>query len=161
MATVYLALGSNQGQSIENIKKAIKLLDTSVSITQSAPFYRSHAIGYTDQPDFINTAILGNTNLEPLPLLKFLKQTEQMVGRIERFRWGPREIDIDIIFYDDLVLKSDELTIPHPEFKSRDFVLQPICDINPNFKDPLSKHSIQDILDKLSPSQKSDLKRLT
>jgi 2-amino-4-hydroxy-6-hydroxymethyldihydropteridine diphosphokinase len=161
MATVYFALGSNQGQSIENLKKAIKLLNASVTVIQSAPIYQSHAVGYTDQPDFTNTALIGNTALKPLPLLKFLKQTELQVGRIERFRWGPREIDIDIIFYDDLILKSDILTIPHPEFNSRDFVLQPICDINPNFIDPISKQSVQNILNNLPSSQKSGLKRLT
>jgi 2-amino-4-hydroxy-6-hydroxymethyldihydropteridine diphosphokinase len=161
MATVYLALGSNLGNSYTNIDKAIALLSKSISHLKRAPLYISKAIGYTDQPDFLNTAITGMTSLSPIELLNFNKAIEKKVGRIDRFRWGPREIDIDIIFYDDLVLDTSQLKIPHSQFMNRDFVLQPIVDLNPSVIDPVSKLSVDSILNQLNNNHKSALKRLT
>ena len=97
--TIFLALGSNVGDKISNIKKTINLLGSKVSEIESAPLYESKAIGYLDQANFINTVIKGETSLTPHELLKFIKEVEHEVGRVERFRWGPREIDIDIIFF--------------------------------------------------------------
>src|SRR5207253_47825 len=104
MTEVYLALGSNVGDSQAYITKAVKLLGSDIKNIRQAPIYRSKAVGYTDQPDFLNTAIQGRTALSPQELFKFIKEIEQRIGRIERFRWGPREIDIDIILYDNQIL---------------------------------------------------------
>src|ERR1019366_6456645 len=101
MTVVYLALGSNVGDSAANIAEAIKLLGNSIESIKQAPLYASKAAGYTDQPDFVNTAVSGETSLNPEQLLSFVKDIEQQIGLINRFRWGPREIDIDIIFYGD------------------------------------------------------------
>lgn len=161
MAWVYLALGSNLGEPRNNIEGAISLLQTNIHDILRAPFYTSRAMGYTDQPDFINTAISGTTPLTPLQLLDFIKTIESQMGRIERFRWGPREIDIDIIFYDKIILKTDKLSIPHPHFKNRDFVLQPLLDLNLTLIDPESHKSIESLLNHLSSEKKSDLLRLT
>lgn len=161
MANIYLAFGSNQGQATDNLRKAISLLSPLVTVNETAPFYQSHAVGFTNQPDFINTVVTGTTDLKPQELLSFLKQTELRVGRVERFRWGPREIDIDIIFYDTVVMQSQSLTIPHPEFANRDFVLQPLCDLNVSLIDPKSKQSVRQLLDNLPENRKSGLKRLT
>src|SRR4051812_44554807 len=120
METVYLALGSNVGDSQEHIKKAVQLLGESLQHIKRAPIYRSKAVGYTDQPNFLNTAIEGQTQLSPQKLLKFIKDVEKRVGRVARFRWGPREIDIDIIFYGDQIVEQDGLTIPHARFAERD-----------------------------------------
>jgi len=116
MPRIYLALGSNVGDSERYLDQAIELLAIQVTHIKQAPRYHSKAVGYTDQPDFVNTAISGQTNLEPLELLKFVKDIEAEVGRVSRFRWGPREIDVDIICYDDLVLDTEVLQIPHPRF---------------------------------------------
>jgi 2-amino-4-hydroxy-6-hydroxymethyldihydropteridine diphosphokinase len=155
MTTVYLGLGSNIGNPRQHIEKAVGLLGSVLSDVKQAPFYLSKAIGYTDQPDFLNTAISGQTKLSPEELLVFIKKTEQEVGRVERFHLGPREIDIDIIFYDDLVLETEELVIPHPVFRGRDFVLQPLCDINPQMTDPVTHQTIAQLLDAVNPGDRS------
>jgi 2-amino-4-hydroxy-6-hydroxymethyldihydropteridine diphosphokinase len=161
MATIYLALGSNLGESKQHIEKAIELMQESVYDIKQAPMYISKAVGYTKQPDFYNTAISGSTNLSPLELLGFVKSIEKEVGRIKRFRWGPREIDIDIIFYDHIILQSETLNIPHPSFIERDFVLQPLNDLCPQLIDPKSKKPIKSILKQLPAKYKSQLRRLT
>jgi 2-amino-4-hydroxy-6-hydroxymethyldihydropteridine diphosphokinase len=155
MTTVYLALGSNIGDSPANLRKAFELLQAFLSDINQAPVYKSRAVGYTDQPDFLNTAINGQTDLEPLELLSAIKTIEQQIGRTQTFRWGPREIDIDIIFYGDRLMRTDELTLPHPAFRERDFVLQPLVDLNPELTDPLSGKRVQELLNLLEPKERS------
>jgi len=150
--TIYLALGSNVGDSAANIQQAIELMRSKITDISEAPIYSSKAVGYTDQPDFLNTAVRGQTELQPLELLKFVKNIEQQVGRIQRFRWGPREIDIDIIFYGDQVIEMPSLTIPHPRFAERDFVLRPISDLSPHRIDPTSGKTVSELLEKLPAS---------
>jgi 2-amino-4-hydroxy-6-hydroxymethyldihydropteridine diphosphokinase len=149
MTTVYLALGANVGDAHANIAEAIKLLGGKLQDIQSAPIYTSKAVGYTDQPDFLNTAVSGSTDLSPLELLKFIKEIEKKVGRIWRFRWGPREIDIDIIFYGNQTFKNEDLEIPHPRFRDRDFVLKPVCDLDPGVVDPITSKTVRKLLDEL------------
>jgi len=156
---VFLALGSNVGDSRANINQAVRLLSEKVTNITEAPVYTSKAVGYTDQPDFYNTAVRGDTELTPIELLKFVKDVEAKVGRVVRFRWGPREIDIDIIFYGDQMLDSEVLTIPHPRFAERDFVLKPICDIDQSFIDPLSNKTVGELLKALPPTQLSILEQ--
>jgi 2-amino-4-hydroxy-6-hydroxymethyldihydropteridine diphosphokinase len=157
---VYLALGSNVGDSPANIAQAIKLLGTSLKQIKQAPTYISKAVGYTDQPNFLNTAVSGQTDLSPEALMEFIENVERQVGRTASFHWGPREIDIDIIFYGDLVLKTEKLIIPHPYLRDRDFVLQPLNDLDPQMIEPVSKQTIQSLLAKISPQQKSIIKRV-
>lgn len=155
MTTVYLALGSNVGDSEAFIAKAVELLGAKLSDIELAPLYRSKAVGYTDQPDFVNTALSGKTDLEPEALLAFVKNIEKQIGRVERFRWGPREIDIDIIFYGNQVIDASALTIPHPRFRERDFVLKPLCDLDPAATDPASGQTMAELLALLGPDQAS------
>jgi 2-amino-4-hydroxy-6-hydroxymethyldihydropteridine diphosphokinase len=155
MNTVYLALGSNVGDSVQNISKAINLLSPALQDIKLAPIYSTKAVGYTNQPDFFNTAISGKTELSPQELLKFTDKVEKLVGRVKRFRWGPREIDIDIIFYGNLILETERLTIPHPNFRERDFVLKPIVDLNNKQVDPVSLKTVKQIFDQLDPSKLS------
>ena len=157
MAVVYLALGSNVGDTKAHLKKAEELLCETLDCTVSAPLYVSKAVGYTDQADFLNTVVCGQTDLSPDELLRVIKKVEQKIGRTKTFRWGPREIDIDIIFYDDLVVELPGLKIPHPHFSERDFVLRPMSDLNPDFVDPRSKKSVKTLLDNLPKSQLSIL----
>lgn len=160
MTPVYLALGSNVGDSAVHIKQAIVLLGDVISDLQQAPVYISKAVGYTDQPDFLNTAVSGQTSLSPQALLARVKQIEQDVGRTTTFRHGPREIDIDIIFYGQQTLKSRDLTIPHPSFSERDFVLKPLADLDPALTDPVSGRKIADLLAELPEKQRSILRQV-
>ena len=155
MTTVYLALGSNVGDSARHIKLAVTLLEDVLNNVRQAPVYLSRAVGYTDQPNFLNTAVSGQTDLEPEVLLEKLKNIEKKVGRTATFHHGPRQIDIDIILYGHRVIKNDRLIIPHPRFKERDFVLKPLCDLDPNLKDPVSGRMITQLLGQLKPEQKA------
>lgn len=155
MTEVYLALGSNVGNSKLTLDRAVEKLGQLLSDLEVAPYYRSHAVGYINQADFINTAVKGRTKLSNEELLDQIKELEKELGRVERFRWGPREIDIDIIFYGKDVVRSDKLTVPHSHYKERDFVLKPILDLTPELKDPVSQVSLQQIIKELPLDQLS------
>lgn len=149
MATVFLALGSNVGNGNKQFDWAIELLSSELLNVVQAPRYISKPVGFTDQSDFLNTALKAETKLSPTELLEFTQNIEKKVGRIRRFRWGPREIDIDIIFYDNLMINEPILAIPHPRFAERDFVLLPIKDISPDLIDPISGKTVKELYDKL------------
>lgn len=140
--TIFLGLGANVGDKKANIKKAVELLKGKITNIIVAPIYETKPWGFKEQDNFLNTAIKGNTYLSPLELFKFVKDVEKKVGRVERFKWGPREIDIDILFYDNLVYKDSDLNIPHPYLHERDFVLKPLMDLDPDFVHPVLKKAI-------------------
>lgn len=152
--TIFLALGANVGDQEGQILKAIELMTPHITQITKAPFYHSKPMGVTDQPDFVNTAITGTTALAPEALLSFVKELEKKIGRIYRYRWGPREIDIDIIFYDDLIFKSSDLEIPHAHAHERDFVLRPIVDLDPTFVHPVLHKRVDELLSDLLPEFK-------
>lgn len=145
MKKVILALGSNIGDKKKNLKKAIDILKEKVNICKISKIYVSKAVGYTSQPDFYNMVLIGRTNLTPFELLTFIKKVERRVGRIYRFHWGPREIDIDIIFYENFVIKTEKLRIPHPFMHKRDFVLKPLLEIEPTLKHPVYKKTVKEL----------------
>ncbi len=153
MTHIFLALGANVGDKKEHIAKAIELLAENISNIKSAPLYESKAVGYTNQDNFVNTVISGDTDLEPKELLTFVKGIEQAIGRIYRFRWGPREIDIDIIFYGDSAYTDDTLEIPHPRMHERDFVLRPLCDLDHTVTHPVFKKTARELYDALPKSE--------
>lgn len=153
MTEVYLALGSNVGDSPAYIRSAVTMLGQRLAAIKTAPLYASKAVGYTDQADFINTAVSARTDMPAAELLDFVKQIEQKVGRTASFRWGPREIDIDIIFYGDTAVDTPRLTIPHPEYHRRDFVLRPLLDLNPDLSDPVSGKPLRALLQKADFNQ--------
>jgi 2-amino-4-hydroxy-6-hydroxymethyldihydropteridine diphosphokinase len=146
--SVLLAFGSNLGNKIENIEKALILLDhfPSVQITHYSSFYETMPWGETQQPIFVNSAALLRTSLCVDNLLILVKEVEIAVGRRERNRWREREIDIDILLYDDLVYNTDALTIPHPEMHKRNFVLVPAAEIASSFIHPVFKTTIAELL---------------
>lgn len=155
MTSVYLALGTNVGDASAQLDSAIRLLAKHIDDLVESRRYESAAVGYTDQPTFTNSVVTGHTNLSPRSLLKFVKETERSVGRIHRFRWGPREIDIDIILYGDSVISDPDLVVPHERFAERDFVLRPLLDLEPGLIDPRSNTPIQTIYGNLPKQNRS------
>jgi len=144
--TVYLALGSNLGDREQNLKEAIASLSPQMVVKAKSHIYETLPWGYEDQPKFLNQVLEAQTYLEPEPLLKHLKRLEIALGRKASFRNGPRLIDIDILFYDDLVLDTPLLTIPHPRLHERGFVLLPMMDIAPDLVHPVTKKSVREMV---------------
>lgn len=143
----YLLLGTNLGDRVENLKTAIKLIGNEVGdIFAASGVYETAAWGKTDQPSFLNQAIGVQTHLSPLALLSALLGIEQQMGRVRLERWGERLIDIDIIFYADLIFSSNELYLPHPEMHRRRFVLEPLNEIAKDFIHPVLKEKVSSIL---------------
>ncbi len=142
---VYLALGSNLGDRLANLKEAIAALTPQMDVKAKSQVYETPPWGYEDQPKFLNQVVRAKTYLEPEQLLKHLKRLEVALGRKESFRNGPRLIDIDILFYDDLVLNTSALVIPHPRLQERAFVLLPLMDIDPELVHPVSKKSVREM----------------
>lgn len=129
--TVYLGLGSNLGDKRKNIEKAIALLKKEVKVTKISSFFESKAVGYMAQPDFVNAVAEIKTSYPPKKLLNSIKKIEKALGRKRAIRWGPRLIDIDILFYDEIEMNSPRLTLPHPRLLERQFVLKPLAEIAP------------------------------
>ena len=144
---VYLGLGSNLGDRKRNIEKAIDLLGKTSNIKTSSisKFYETAPIGLKDQPNFLNAAIKVETTLKPLKLLAVCQSIERRLKRVRTIRWGPRTIDIDILLYGDLIIKSDKLTIPHPEMHKREFVLKPLNDIAPSVIHSLNGKTVAEL----------------
>ncbi|HEX9387313.1 MAG TPA: 2-amino-4-hydroxy-6-hydroxymethyldihydropteridine diphosphokinase [Anaerolineales bacterium] len=143
--TVYLALGSNLGDRLANLKEAIAALTPQMEVKAKSSVYETPPWGYEDQPKFLNQVIKAKTYLHPEPLLKHLKRLEVALGRQESFPNGPRLIDMDILFYDDLVLNSPALVIPHPRLHERGFVLLPLMEIAPDLIHPVNKKSVREM----------------
>lgn len=126
---VILALGSNMGDPIENLRAAVAEITRFASVELCSQVYKTEPVGYLDQDDFYNAVILCETLLEPMELLKKCKEIESQMGRQTSFRNAPRPIDIDIIFYEDIKMDTEVLQIPHLRWSERDFVLSPLLDI--------------------------------
>ncbi|MBI4690283.1 MAG: 2-amino-4-hydroxy-6-hydroxymethyldihydropteridine diphosphokinase [Nitrospirae bacterium] len=147
MSIAYIGIGSNIGSRKENCEKAIRLLGKSgVTIVKQSSMYETEPWGVKDQPKFINMAIEVETDKEPKELLNILKKIEKEVGRTETVKWGPRVIDLDILLYDDLILKTPELEIPHPLMHERDFVLKPLSEIAPDKRHPVIGKTVKEML---------------
>jgi 2-amino-4-hydroxy-6-hydroxymethyldihydropteridine diphosphokinase len=145
--TVYIAIGSNLGDKLSNCRKGIELLEKSgITIVTCSHFYKTEPVDYADQDWFINAAVKAETDFAPLQLLKALKSIEKEVGRVETVRFGPRILDMDIIFYDDVIMDDSGLTIPHPRMHKRRFVLTPICDIDADIVHPALKQTMAELL---------------
>lgn len=149
MAIVYLGLGTNMGNRASNLQKAREALATFATLKAESSLYETAAWGYTDQAPFLNQVLAIQTRISPLNLLKKLKNLEAELGREESFHWGPRLIDLDILFYGNQVIDLPTLTIPHKNLHNRAFVLVPLAEIAPNFDHPVFKKSVQDLLDML------------
>jgi 2-amino-4-hydroxy-6-hydroxymethyldihydropteridine diphosphokinase len=128
-----LGLGANLGDPPASLRRAVALLgEAGLAFDAVSSLYATKPWGVTDQPDFVNACALARTTLDPLPLLDLLKATERAMGRRETRRWGPRAIDLDLLFYDDLAWRDERLVLPHPGVLERAFVLLPLAEIAPD-----------------------------
>ena len=145
---VLLSLGSNLGQREDNLKTAINALDklNVIEVKVASQIYETEPIGNIAQPKFMNMAAEIETVLEPLELLKAIKKIEKNMGRKPSERWGPRVIDIDIVLWDNLVIETDLLTIPHPQYRKRAFVLMPMREIAPDAVDPVTGKTVSELI---------------
>ncbi|HET9909942.1 MAG TPA: 2-amino-4-hydroxy-6-hydroxymethyldihydropteridine diphosphokinase [Anaerolineales bacterium] len=144
---VYVALGSNLGDRLVNLKQAIASLSPQIEVRAKSRVYETPPWGHTDQPAFLNQVIKGNTYVEPVPLIKHLKRLEIALGRVPSFQNGPRLIDLDILFYDELILNTPPLLLPHPRLQERGFVLMPLSDIAPNLVHPTLRKTVSQMLE--------------
>ena len=143
---IFLALGSNLGNRAANLKEAIASLPPQMEVKAKSKVYETPPWGYIEQEKFLNQVLMAKTYLEPEALLKHLKRLEVALGRKATFQNGPRLIDIDILFYDDLVFESPMLMIPHPRVHELGFVLLPMMDIAPDYVHPVKQKSVRDLI---------------
>jgi 2-amino-4-hydroxy-6-hydroxymethyldihydropteridine diphosphokinase len=148
LATAYLSLGSNLGDRLHLLKEAIKKIGRSggISIKRTSPVYETQPVGFENQGWFLNLVVEAETSLEPLPLLEYLLSVEAEMGRKREERGGDRNIDLDLLLYDNRILSTDRLVIPHPRMHQRRFVLVPLAQIAPELLHPVLKKKIGELL---------------
>ena len=149
-ADVFIGLGGNLGDVRATFGQAIEKIGEAASVTAVSSLYRSKPYGFSDQPDFLNAVLRASTQLSPHALFAKLQAIETELGKRVLRENGPRAIDLDLLFHGDLVLKSNELEIPHPGIPERDFVLLPLVDLDPDFRHPILNRSAQELLDSLA-----------
>lgn len=145
MAIVYLGLGSNVGSCLENLKSTLIHLEKKMVIVACSSILHTKPLYVLDQPDFYNQVICVETILSPLDLLTYVKNLEQEIGRVPTFLYGPRVIDIDILYYDNLIFHTEQLHIPHPKNNEREFILNLVSELDPIFICPVTKTSLKTI----------------
>lgn len=146
MNIVYISFGSNIGDREKAIEDALTLVNKNeMKITKRSNIIETEPYGYIDQPIFLNGAIEVETELSCREVLERLLQIEKEVGRVRKFKWGPRLIDLDIIFFNDEIYDEEDLKVPHPDMQNRDFVLKPLCEICPDFIHPILKKKVKEL----------------
>ncbi|MEO7804484.1 MAG: 2-amino-4-hydroxy-6-hydroxymethyldihydropteridine diphosphokinase [Actinomycetota bacterium] len=133
----FIGLGSNLGDRAANLGRALEGLSAaSIEVVKVSSFYDTDPVGVTDQPNFLNAACEATTLLTPTEVVSALKRVESEVGRTPSDRWGPREIDLDLLLYGSETIDSDDVVVPHPELTKRAFVLIPLLELDPNLELP-------------------------
>jgi 2-amino-4-hydroxy-6-hydroxymethyldihydropteridine diphosphokinase len=153
--TAYIGIGSNLGDKLKRCEKAISeilKIDRQKLLAKSS-FYKTQPIGYTSQDWFVNGVIKIETDLEAPELFQTLKTIESQLGRTKTFRWGPRAIDLDILFFDEVEIRTEELQIPHPFIQDRQFVLIPLVEIDRHLIHPVLKKTMQELLNNFEEDQ--------
>ena len=148
---VAIGMGSNLGESLDTLKNAIQTLDEipGINLITYSNWYRTKPVGGPKQPDFINGCALLKVELTPHKLLEILLDVEQKFKRVRLEHWGPRTLDLDLILYDDLILNTPNLQIPHPRMTERAFVLVPLAEIAPDWIEPISGKTIKELLERV------------
>ena len=145
--TAYLALGSNLGDKEANLRRALELLQQrGVEVVKTSSFICTEPYGVTDQPQFLNGVCEVRTSLEPIELLHTLLDIEQEMGRVRLRHWGERNIDLDLLLYEDVVMDIPQLKLPHPDMQNRDFVLLPLAEIAPELVHPTLQKTISELV---------------
>lgn len=159
MAEIYLSLGSNVGDRKKNLRDAELFIQAHIGqITKESSDYLTPPWGKTDQDPFYNNVILVKSYLNPKQILRRIEKIELLLGRKKVEKWGPRKIDIDILFYDQKIIKENKLIIPHPLLHERNFVLVPLLEISSDFVHPVLLKTIEEIY--LSIPDKSQIQKL-
>lgn len=149
MAITFIGIGSNLGERKSYIRLALEKISSLGKNLCYSHVYRTKPYGETAQPDFLNMVVKMETDLSPETLLEHLLSIETELGRKRTKKWGPRTIDLDILFYDNLILTTPKLTIPHPDLQNRAFVLKPLMDIDPSFVHPILGKTIAELWENL------------
>ena len=151
----YIGFGSNLGNGIRNCRRALEAIgaDPRNRLVQCSPLYRTEPVGKRDQGWFINGVAAVETSMPPGELLPFLLSVEDRMGRVRQEKWGPRIIDLDILFYGDMVLDGNSLRVPHPRIRERRFVLIPLKDIAPDLIHPIFRRNISELLSELKSEE--------
>ena len=145
--TAYLALGSNLGDKEANLRRALELVQQrGVEVVKTSSFICTEPYGVTDQPQFLNGVCEVRTSLAPLALMHTLLEIEQEMGRVRLRHWGERNIDLDLWLYEDVVMDTPQLKLPHPDMQNRDFVLLPLAEIAPELVHPTLQKTISELV---------------
>ena len=143
---IYIALGSNLGDKENNLKEALRrLTKKGITVCRVSGFISTAPYGVVDQPDFLNAVAEIETDKSPAELLQILLQTEREMGRKRVRCWGERNIDLDLLLYDDRIIELPELKVPHPDMQNRDFVLRPLVQIAPHMVHPVLKKTVEQL----------------
>ncbi|MGQ9675303.1 MAG: 2-amino-4-hydroxy-6-hydroxymethyldihydropteridine diphosphokinase [Chloroflexota bacterium] len=159
MARVVLGLGSNLGNRVDNLQRALTELQRFVNVEQVSSLYESEPVGLRDQPWFLNAVCVATTDLAPETLLEVAKEIERKLGRRGVIRFGPRPIDVDILFYNGRVIDSPSLQVPHPRMIERAFVLVPLTEILPEIVHPVIGQTAAELLADLQEPEEVRLYR--
>ena len=147
MSKVWIALGSNMGEGRENLDLAIKMMnERGVLVEKVSTYIETEPYGYTEQDNFVNAVCITETKLSPRELLENLLKIELDMGRVRIIKWGPRLIDLDILFYEDLIIDEEDFKVPHIEIQKRSFVLEPMNEISPDKIHPVFKKTVHQLL---------------
>jgi len=152
LVTAYLSLGSNMGNRQENLVQGLEFLKncSGIDLVKVSSFYETEPVGYEDQDWFLNAVAEIATNLSPQELLGVVAEVEKELGRVRTIRWGPRTLDVDILFYGQELIVEENLEVPHPRIQERAFVLQPLAEIAPDLIHPYYGQTIEEMLENLA-----------